>query len=100
MADAADSKSVALKSVRVQVPPSAHIRNPVESSSTGFSIALFWVLYPLIYPLQTFYHSFHPVSGGFFHLLCHMTVDVQREGYGCMPQVLRYRLDVISALNR
>ena len=35
MADAADSKSVALKSVRVQVPPSALERTPVKSTFTG-----------------------------------------------------------------
>lgn len=43
MADAADSKSVALKSVRVQVPPSAHIRNPVVERPQGFTLT---ELYP------------------------------------------------------
>ena len=35
MADAADSKSVALKSVRVQVPPPARKEPPVKSTFTG-----------------------------------------------------------------
>ena len=94
MADAADSKSVALKSVRVQVPPSAHRRIPAESSSAGILITLFDPIYPLIYPLQAFNHPFHPVCRGFLHLLCHMAVDVQREGNSGMTQVLRYRLDI------
>ena len=37
MADAADSKSVALKSVRVQVPPPALSLSLVNQSSQGFS---------------------------------------------------------------
>ena len=41
MADAADSKSVALKSVWVQVPPSALAEIPVESMPTGiFAVVL------------------------------------------------------------
>ena len=58
MADATDSKSGALKSVRVQVPPSAHRRNPVKSTFTGLSFAVSDAFYPLIYPLQAFYHLF------------------------------------------
>ena len=39
-------------------------------------------------------------SGGAFlaHLLGYMAVDIQREGRGCVAQILRYRLDVIAVL--
>ena len=40
MADAADSKSVTLKSVRVQVPPPALNRSLENQRSQGFSSAL------------------------------------------------------------
>ncbi len=54
MADAADSKSVALKSVRVQVPPPAHAESPVNQRSQGF----------LFTPVKPKYHN-RPAIGFF-----------------------------------
>ena len=54
MADAADSKSVALKSVRVQVPPSAHGKIPVKSTFTG----IFYAFFQPFYPYFTLYRLF------------------------------------------
>lgn len=60
MADAADSKSVALKSVRVQVPPSAHVE------PQGFAALFFFYGKKLLSGFGDHFGDYRPQEADFF----------------------------------
>ena len=86
---------------RVQIPPSAPMKNPVTTTVTGFFLSLNSGFHPLFYPLQLqnrLYIALHAGSAGLFHLVCHMAIHVESERCGSMAQIFLYCLNGVAGL--
>ena len=77
MADAADSKSVALKSVRVQVPPSAREESFVNQRLQGFFCALCHNHATISKKIVN--QILHPVSIVFHHRLRYIRININSQ---------------------
>lgn len=78
---------------------------------TGSFLALLQGVFPLVFPLQVkkvsdgstarhfFNELFHVVGAALFHLLGHMSIDIQRKRRCRMSKVPLHRLDIVTGMD-